>query len=78
MLSESSSLFYRKKDKLHADQARQNFVQAGGDHFTMLNVWEQWTDSNYSQQSSFYSTRAYAVRATSGINSQACVSVSRL
>ncbi|KAG2113658.1 pre-mRNA splicing factor [Suillus cothurnatus] len=51
MLSESSSLFYRPKDKkMHADQARQNFVRAGGDHFTLLNVWEQWADTNYSQQ----------------------------
>ena len=51
MLSESSSLFYRPKDKkLHADQARQNFVRTGGDHFTLLNVWEQWADTNYSQQ----------------------------
>jgi pre-mRNA-splicing factor ATP-dependent RNA helicase DHX16 len=51
MLSESSSLFYRPKDKkLHADQARQNFVRAGGDHFTLLNVWEQWADTDYSQQ----------------------------
>lgn len=51
MLSESSSLFYRPKDKkLHADQARQNFVRAGGDHFTLLNIWEQWADTNYSQQ----------------------------
>ncbi|KAM6494137.1 DUF1605 domain containing protein [Amanita muscaria] len=47
----SSSLFYRPKDKkLHADQARQNFVKSGGDHFTLLNVWEQWADTNYSQQ----------------------------
>ncbi|KAG5733668.1 Pre-mRNA-splicing factor ATP-dependent RNA helicase-like protein cdc28, partial [Termitomyces sp. T112] len=31
MLSESGSLFYRPKDKkLHADQARQNFVRQGG------------------------------------------------
>ncbi|KAH7913983.1 pre-mRNA splicing factor [Hygrophoropsis aurantiaca] len=51
MLSESSSLFYRPKDKkLHADQARQNFVRPGGDHFTLLNVWDQWADTNYSQQ----------------------------
>ncbi|KAH9986719.1 P-loop containing nucleoside triphosphate hydrolase protein [Russula vinacea] len=51
MLSESATLFYRPKDKrLHADQARQNFVRAGGDHFTLLNVWEQWADTNYSQQ----------------------------
>ena len=51
MLSESATLFYRPKDKkLHADQARQNFVRAGGDQFTLLNVWEQWADTNYSQQ----------------------------
>jgi pre-mRNA-splicing factor ATP-dependent RNA helicase DHX16 len=51
MLSESSSLFYRPKDKkMHADKARQNFVKAGGDHFTLLNIWDQWTETNYSQQ----------------------------
>jgi hypothetical protein len=51
MLSESSSIFYRPKDKkLHADQARQNFVKTGGDHFTLLNVWERWVETNYSQQ----------------------------
>jgi pre-mRNA-splicing factor ATP-dependent RNA helicase DHX16 len=51
MLSESGSLFYRPKDKkLHADQARQNFVRPGGDHFTLLNVWEQWGEANYSVQ----------------------------
>lgn len=50
-MSESGSLFYRPKDKkLHADQARQNFVKPGGDHFTLLNVWEQWAETNYSQQ----------------------------
>ncbi|KAF8333508.1 mRNA splicing factor RNA helicase [Cantharellus anzutake] len=50
MLSESSSLFYRPKDKkMHADKARANFVRPGGDHFTLLNVWEQWAESNYSQ-----------------------------
>ena len=49
MLSESGSLFYRPKDKkLHADQARQNFVKPGGDHFTLLNVWEQWAETDYS------------------------------
>ncbi|QRV92171.1 Helicase associated domain (HA2) [Ceratobasidium sp. AG-Ba] len=51
MLSESSSLFYRPKDKkMHADKARQNFVKSGGDHFTLLNIWEQWSETNYSQQ----------------------------
>jgi hypothetical protein len=25
-------------------------VKPGGDHFTLLNVWEQWAETNYSQQ----------------------------
>ena len=49
MLSESGSLFYRpKQKKLEADTARQNFVKPGGDHFTLLNVWDQWAESGYS------------------------------
>ncbi|KAM0755976.1 Pre-mRNA splicing factor [Meredithblackwellia eburnea MCA 4105] len=49
MLSESGSLFYRpKQKKLEADTARQNFVKPGGDHFTLLNVWEQWSESGFS------------------------------
>lgn len=51
MLSESSSIFYRPKDKkFHADKARQNFVRPGGDHMTLLNVWNQWVETNYSVQ----------------------------
>lgn len=50
MLSESSALFVRPKDKkMHADRARQTFFRHGGDHFTLLNVWEQWVESGYSQ-----------------------------
>ncbi|RIA90734.1 P-loop containing nucleoside triphosphate hydrolase protein [Glomus cerebriforme] len=49
MLSVQSSVFYRPKDKkFHADKARQNFTKPGGDHLTLLNVWEQWVDTNYS------------------------------
>lgn len=50
MLGESSSLFYRPKDKkFHADQARQRFTnKAGGDHLTLLNIWNQWVDTNFS------------------------------
>ncbi|CAG8525214.1 9659_t:CDS:10 [Racocetra persica] len=49
MLTVQSSVFYRPKDKkFHADKARQNFIRPGGDHFTLLNVWEQWVDTNYS------------------------------
>ncbi|GAC94707.1 pre-mRNA splicing factor [Pseudozyma hubeiensis SY62] len=51
MLSESSALFFRPKDKkMHADRARAAFVRTGGDHFTLLNVWEQWVQSNYDHQ----------------------------
>ena len=50
MLSEASSLFYRPKDKkIHADSARARFtVKDGGDHFTLLNIWNQWVDSDFS------------------------------
>ncbi|GAA5825734.1 hypothetical protein JCM3770_003409, partial [Rhodotorula araucariae] len=49
MLSESGSLFYRpKQKKLEADTARQNFIKPGGDHFMLLNVWEQWQDAGFS------------------------------
>ncbi|TQS34935.1 hypothetical protein Golomagni_04662 [Golovinomyces magnicellulatus] len=50
MLSEASALFFRPKDKkIHADSARARFsVKEGGDHFTLLNIWNQWVDSEFS------------------------------
>lgn len=50
MLSEASSLFFRPKDKkIHADSARNRFtIKDGGDHVTLLNVWNQWVDSDFS------------------------------
>jgi pre-mRNA-splicing factor ATP-dependent RNA helicase DHX16 len=51
MLSVQNSIFYRPKDKmLHADKARQGFFKASGDHMTLLNVWNQWVETNYSIQ----------------------------
>jgi len=51
MLQESGSLLYRPKDKrVHADKAHKNFTKPGGDHFTLLNIFEQWADAGYSQQ----------------------------
>ena len=42
MLGESGSLFYRPKDKrFHADKARQNFTRPGGDHLSLLNIWNE-------------------------------------
>ena len=50
MLGESSSLFYRPKDKkILADSARSRFtIKEGGDHFSLLNIWNQWVDSDFS------------------------------
>ncbi|ODA78897.1 hypothetical protein RJ55_04487 [Drechmeria coniospora] len=50
MLGEASALFFRPKDKkIHADSARNRFtVKDGGDHATLLNVWNQWVDSDFS------------------------------
>ncbi|OAA33329.1 DEAD-like helicase [Moelleriella libera RCEF 2490] len=50
MLGEASALFFRPKDKkIHADSARNRFtVKEGGDHATLLNIWNQWVDSDYS------------------------------
>ncbi|KAF9381043.1 hypothetical protein BGX21_002199 [Mortierella sp. AD011] len=51
MLSVQNAIFYRPRDKkLHADKARQNLTKPGGDHLTLLNIWDQWVESNYSIQ----------------------------
>jgi pre-mRNA-splicing factor ATP-dependent RNA helicase DHX16 len=50
MLGEVATLFFRPKDKkVHADSARARFtVPGGGDHLTLLNVYNQWVESDYS------------------------------
>ena len=49
MLSVNSAIFYRPKDKIvHADTARQNFFVSGGDHLTLLNVYNQVCSSSSS------------------------------
>lgn len=51
MLSVNSSVFYRPKDKIiHADTARKNFFHTSGDHLTLMNVYNQWVESDYSVQ----------------------------
>lgn len=51
MLSVNASIFYRPKDKIvHADNARKNFFRFGGDHLTLMNVYDCWTESGYSTQ----------------------------
>jgi pre-mRNA-splicing factor ATP-dependent RNA helicase DHX16 len=50
ILGEVGTLFFRPKDKkVHADSARARFtVKDGGDHLTLLNIYNQWVDSDYS------------------------------
>ncbi|KAH7358007.1 pre-mRNA-splicing factor ATP-dependent RNA helicase PRP16 [Plectosphaerella cucumerina] len=57
MLSEAATLFFRPKDKkLHADSARARFtIKEGGDHVTLLNIWNQW--ENFLQHRSLQRAR---------------------
>ncbi|OAG33947.1 hypothetical protein AYO21_11918 [Fonsecaea monophora] len=50
MLGEASALFFRPKDKkIHADSARARFTNKdGGDHLSLLNIFNEWVDSDYS------------------------------
>jgi len=49
MLSVNSTIFYRPKDKIIlADTARKNFFSHGGDHLVLLNIYDQWTNTNFS------------------------------
>ncbi|XP_067620340.1 pre-mRNA-splicing factor ATP-dependent RNA helicase DHX16 [Eurosta solidaginis] len=51
MLSVNSAIFYRPKDKIiHADTARKNFNHIHGDHLSLLQVYNQWLDTDYSTQ----------------------------
>lgn len=52
MLSCGNSVFYRPKEHaVHADNARLNFARGGGgDHGTLMRVYNQWVDTNYSTQ----------------------------
>ena len=51
MLSVNNATFYRPKDKaIHADNARRNFFRPNGDHMTLLNVYSQWAESDFSTQ----------------------------
>jgi pre-mRNA-splicing factor ATP-dependent RNA helicase DHX16 len=43
MLTVNNSIFFRPKDKaVHADNARKNFFRPGGDHMTLLAVYNEW------------------------------------
>ena len=48
MSHEPSPLFHRSK--YLRDQAQDNFGRPGGDIFMLLNIWEQWVASKYSEK----------------------------
>jgi len=51
MLSVGNTIFFRPKEKaIHADTARANFFRPGGDHLTLLHVYNEWKDAGYSPQ----------------------------
>uniref|UniRef100_A0A182Q239 RNA helicase n=1 Tax=Anopheles farauti TaxID=69004 RepID=A0A182Q239_9DIPT len=51
MLSVNGAIFYRPKDKIiHADTARKNFDHREGDHLSLLQVYNQWVEADYSTQ----------------------------
>ena len=49
MLSVGNSIFFRPKEKaMHADNARKNFFRPGGDHITLLQVFNEWAETGFS------------------------------
>lgn len=49
MLSVNNAIFYKPKDRaVHADHAQKNFNRPHGDHLTLLNVYTQWVETEYS------------------------------
>uniref|UniRef100_A0A6A7G1D3 RNA helicase n=3 Tax=Hirondellea gigas TaxID=1518452 RepID=A0A6A7G1D3_9CRUS len=51
MLSVNNAVFYTPKEKkIHAVNAHKNFNRPGGDHMTLLNVYDQWVETEYSTE----------------------------
>lgn len=51
MLSVGNAIFFRPKDKhMHADTAKKAFYKPGGDHLTLLNVYNSWVEAGESAQ----------------------------
>jgi pre-mRNA-splicing factor ATP-dependent RNA helicase DHX16 len=49
MLSAGNAIFYKpKSEAVQAEQARKNFFRAGGDHLSLLAVYQAWEETNYS------------------------------
>ncbi|KAF1766657.1 hypothetical protein GCK72_006615 [Caenorhabditis remanei] len=51
MLSCNAAVFYRPKAQvIHADSARKGFWSPAGDHITLMNVYNKWQESQFSQR----------------------------
>jgi pre-mRNA-splicing factor ATP-dependent RNA helicase DHX16 len=51
MLTVQNAIFYRPKDKaVHADKARKAMNRPGGDHLSLLQVWNSWAETDFSMQ----------------------------
>uniref|UniRef100_A0A914EIC2 RNA helicase n=1 Tax=Acrobeloides nanus TaxID=290746 RepID=A0A914EIC2_9BILA len=51
MLSVNAAVFYRPKAMIiHADTARKGFWSPGGDHLTLLSIYNKWKETNFSMQ----------------------------
>ncbi|KAL9647128.1 hypothetical protein ABK040_004844 [Willaertia magna] len=49
MLTVNNAIFYRPKDKeSQADNSRKSFFHPDGDHLTLLNVYNEWTETGFS------------------------------
>ena len=49
ILSVGSNIFYINKDnQAQSDKVRQHFFNYGGDHFTLLSVFNEWKETEYS------------------------------
>ena len=49
MLTLDGNIFYKDKDVKISNKLKEKFIISGtGDHFTLLEVYNQWKDSDYS------------------------------
>lgn len=51
MLSIQGSLFYIPEEKkVQAEGAKKRLVDPTGDHLSLLNIWKEWEENNFSKQ----------------------------
>ncbi|KAJ3218005.1 hypothetical protein HDU67_006905 [Dinochytrium kinnereticum] len=49
MLTAGNGIFFKPKNEaVQAEQARRNFFRPGGDHISLLSVWNQYVETNFS------------------------------